>query len=93
MSTFFAAFFRRRLSAGLGSAAYSGIPLTHRDYASGTIFLTGHAAKDEKCIDWNAIVTEKNVRFIVNGGYHAPSCEGKLIPQGYCVGKCWRYPE
>lgn len=51
------------------------------------------ASKENVWLDWDATVTEKNVRFIVSGGYHAPSCEGKLIPQGYCVGKCWRYPE
>ena len=27
-----------------------------------------------------------------DGGYLAPTCE-KLISEGYCVGKCWRYPE
>ena len=51
------------------------------------------ASREDIWLDWNAPVTAKNVRFIVNGGYHAPSCEGKLIPQGYCVGKCWRYPQ
>ena len=51
------------------------------------------ASKENVWLDWDAKLTEKHVRFIVDGGYHAPSCESKLIPQGYCVGKCWRYPE
>lgn len=51
------------------------------------------ASNDEVWMDWNKSVTEKHVRFAVNGGYHAPSCKGKLIPQGYCIGKCWRYSE
>ena len=51
------------------------------------------ASREEVWLDWDYNVTEKHVKFIVSGGYHAPSCEGKLIPQGYCVGKCWRYPE
>jgi uroporphyrin-III C-methyltransferase len=55
------------VSAGLGSAAYSGIPLTHRDYTSGTIFLTGHAATDENTIDWNAIVKSKMTLVIYMG--------------------------
>tara|TARA_R100000278_G_scaffold28405_1_gene25733 strand:- start:3693 stop:4640 length:948 start_codon:yes stop_codon:yes gene_type:complete len=44
-------------------------------------------------LDWDEQVTLKHVRFIVNGGYHAPSCKDKLIPQGYCPGKCWRYAD
>ena len=27
-----------------------------------------------------------------DGGYIAPTCV-KLISEGYCVGKCWRFPE
>ena len=51
------------------------------------------ASKEDVWLDWDAKVTEHHVRFIVNGGYHAPSCKEKLIPQGYCPGKCWRYCE
>ncbi len=51
------------------------------------------ADRDDVWLDWNEAVTRKNVRFIVNGGYHAPGCQSRLIPQGYCVGKCWRYCE
>ena len=51
------------------------------------------ADKPNVWLDWNESVTENHVRFVVNGGYHAPSCKDKLIPQGYCIGKCWRYPE
>jgi hypothetical protein len=51
------------------------------------------ASKEEVWLDWDYNVTKKHVIFIVSGGYHAPSCEGILIPQGYCVGKCWRYPK
>ena len=29
---------------------------------------------------------------IVKGGYNAPFCI-TLISKGYCIGKCWRYPE
>ena len=49
------------------------------------------ASNDEIWLDWDEAKTKSHVDFIVNRGYHAPSCNGVLIPQGYCVGKCWRY--
>jgi len=51
------------------------------------------AARENVWLDWDESVSRKHVSFIVRGGYHAPSCKDKLIPQGYCVGKCWRYGE
>ena len=49
------------------------------------------ASKDDIWLDWDEKKTKNHVDFIVSRGYHAPSCNGVLIPQGYCVGKCWRY--
>ena len=51
------------------------------------------ASKENMWLDWDEKVTKKHVEWIVSKGYHAPSCNGSLIPQGYCVGKCWRYHE
>jgi len=70
------------VSAGLGSAAYSGIPLTHRDYASGTIFLTGHAAMNENAMDWNAIVKSKMTLVIYMGVKNAADISENLIENG-----------
>tara|TARA_R110001592_G_scaffold224032_1_gene479528 strand:- start:662 stop:1729 length:1068 start_codon:yes stop_codon:yes gene_type:complete len=50
------------------------------------------AKQDEVWIDWNANTTRKAVEYIVNGGYNAPQCDSALIPKGYCIGRCWRYP-
>lgn len=50
------------------------------------------ASRDEIWLDWDEHVTRKYVTGIVSKGYHAPSCK-TLIPQGYCIGKCWRYCE
>jgi len=44
-------------------------------------------------LDWDEIKTRRYVTGIVNKGYHAAGCKSVLIPQGYCVGKCWRYHE
>ena len=51
------------------------------------------ANKEEVWLDWDEKTTRHHVKFAVDGGYHAPSCKEKLIPQGYCPGKCWRYCE
>ncbi len=42
------------VTAGIGAAAYSGIPITHRDYASAALFVTGHDDPDSpQCrVDW-----------------------------------------
>jgi len=51
------------------------------------------ASHEEIWLDWDEHITEKYVAGIVNKGYHAAGCQTTLIPQGYCVGKCWRYNE
>jgi uroporphyrin-III C-methyltransferase len=42
------------ISSGLAAAAYAGIPLTHRKYASSVAFVTGHDASDKASrVDWS----------------------------------------
>ncbi len=45
------------VTAGLAAAAYAGIPLTHREYASAVALVTGHEnpAKDESLLDWEVL--------------------------------------
>ena len=45
------------VTAGIGAAAYAGIPLTHRDFTTSVAFVTGHEnpAKDASDIDWERL--------------------------------------
>ncbi len=43
------------ITAAAGSAAYAGIPLTHRDHAHSVSFVTGHADKNGKEPNWAAL--------------------------------------
>jgi uroporphyrinogen III methyltransferase/synthase len=45
------------VTAGIAAPAYAGIPVTHRDMASGVAFVTGHEDPDkpESAIDWAAL--------------------------------------
>ncbi|MEI6215554.1 MAG: uroporphyrinogen-III C-methyltransferase, partial [Desulfuromonadales bacterium] len=45
------------VTAAMGAAAYSGIPLTHRDVTASVAFVTGQEGKDkeESAIDWERL--------------------------------------
>jgi uroporphyrinogen III methyltransferase / synthase len=45
------------VTAAVGAAAYSGIPLTHRDFTASVAFVTGQEGKDkdESAIDWDRL--------------------------------------
>ena len=49
-------------------------------------------SNDEVWLDWDEATTRKHAKFTVFGNYKTPFCD-KLISDGYCVGKCWRYPD
>ena len=50
-------------------------------------------SSDEVWLDWDRNTTKKHAKFTVYGNYNSPNCKTKLIPEGYCAGKCWRYPD
>ena len=43
------------ITSGLAAATSLGVPLTHREYAHGVIFVTGHAKPGDQGTDWRAL--------------------------------------
>lgn len=57
------------ITSGIGSAEYSGIPLTHRDYASSVVFVTGHedAKKTKSVVEWKKLAKSVDTIVIMMG--------------------------
>src|SRR5574341_1868355 len=57
------------ITSGIGSAEYSGIPLTHRDYASSVVFVTGHedAKKSIESVKWKKLAKSVDTIVIMMG--------------------------
>ncbi|MEO0795016.1 MAG: uroporphyrinogen-III C-methyltransferase [Verrucomicrobiota bacterium] len=72
------------VTAALASAAYAGIPLTHRDYSSSVCFLTGHEdpEKHEVQIDFAQFAKTNGTLCIYMGMGHLGDITTRLIESG-----------
>ncbi len=72
------------ITSGIGSAEYSGIPLTHRDYASSVVFVTGHedAKKSSETVNWKKLATGVDTIVIMMGLSRLGVIAKKLISGG-----------
>jgi uroporphyrinogen III methyltransferase / synthase len=72
------------VTAGVAAAAYAGIPVTHRDVASGVAFVTGHEdpAKPDSAIDWAALARFPGTLVFYMGVRSLPQIAQRLIGEG-----------
>ncbi len=67
-----------------GAAVYAGIPLTHRDYSSSVVILTGHESieKEKSSIKWNSIAKAADTIVIFMGLEQLKHITKKMIGAG-----------
>jgi uroporphyrinogen III methyltransferase/synthase len=72
------------VTAALGAAAFSGIPLTHRQRASAVAFITGHEDPDkpDSLLDWPALARFPGTLVFYMGLSRLETVTGKLIEHG-----------
>lgn len=69
------------ITAASGCSAYSGIPLTHRDYAQSIRLVTGHL-KNGGELNWESLAAEKQTLVFYMGLNQAPAIEHNLLSHG-----------
>ncbi|EEF9108081.1 uroporphyrinogen-III C-methyltransferase [Salmonella enterica] len=69
------------ITAASGCSAYSGIPLTHRDYAQSVRLVTGHLKTGGE-LDWENLAAEKQTLVFYMGLNQAATIQEKLIAFG-----------
>jgi uroporphyrin-III C-methyltransferase/precorrin-2 dehydrogenase/sirohydrochlorin ferrochelatase len=70
------------ITAGLGAAAESEVPLTFRGEALRITFLTAHKAKDAETVDWTTLTDIKMTVVVYMGMTAAPAIRAGLLAAG-----------
>jgi len=69
------------ITAALGAAAATNIPLTHRKLAQSVTFVTGHVLDDES-LDWNGLARTRQTVVFYMGVGHLPQIVSRLQAAG-----------
>jgi uroporphyrin-III C-methyltransferase len=69
------------ITSGIAAPAYANIPLTHRNYSSSVIFVTGHESveKYRPSLNWGAIAQGAETIVIYMGIHKLPSIVAQLL--------------
>jgi len=70
------------ITSAIGIAAYTGIPLTHRKYAQGVIFITGHKCKNGLLNNFSILCDPSYTLVVYMATLHAVEISQKLIMHG-----------
>jgi uroporphyrin-III C-methyltransferase/precorrin-2 dehydrogenase/sirohydrochlorin ferrochelatase len=70
------------ITAAAGCAAYSGIPLTHRDYSQAVVFVTGHLQDGTVNLNWKALAQPNQTVVFYMGLHGVPAICAGLTSHG-----------
>ena len=70
------------ITAALGTSAYAGIPLTHRDYSQSVVFVTGHLKDGSTDLNWQGLAQPNQTIVFYMGLKGLPTICKKLIENG-----------
>jgi uroporphyrin-III C-methyltransferase/precorrin-2 dehydrogenase/sirohydrochlorin ferrochelatase len=70
------------VTAAAGCAAYSGIPLTHRDHAQALTFVTGHCKGETSNVDWDLVSRPNQTAVFYMGLKHLDAIVANLRAHG-----------
>ncbi len=70
------------ITSAAGASCYAGIPLTHRDYAQGVTFVTGHRREGEDTLDWARLTNPHETLVVYMGIMQAPRIAQELMAHG-----------
>jgi uroporphyrin-III C-methyltransferase/precorrin-2 dehydrogenase/sirohydrochlorin ferrochelatase len=70
------------ITAAIGISCYTGIPLTHRNYAQSVVFTTGHLKDGSLNLDWAHLVSPRQTVVIYMGLGGLPEIARQLIAYG-----------
>jgi uroporphyrin-III C-methyltransferase/precorrin-2 dehydrogenase/sirohydrochlorin ferrochelatase len=70
------------ITAASGCSAYSGIPLTHRDYAQSVRFITGHTKEGDVDLPWESLLDDHQTLVFYMGLVNLQPICSQLITRG-----------